>query len=128
MSPSLSPRWDLERAQSLARSYRYPASLIEKANQSLGMDFADARLHVSNLFLRLTRDDFVGHVTMDLRWNGRVVADVYGKQDEYALWYVKFYLEDDMTKLCISSCHESERSRIELASGKILLKRDDPDE
>ena len=46
------------------------------------------------------------HCTVEMDWEPRVTADVYGFTDEHGGWYVKFYVEHGRVQVC--SFHEPE--------------------
>lgn len=118
--PTHGPQCPLATVQvALTSSFRFSCSLIEKANQLLNMSPDQARKHVRRLILSLLPEDFAYQEPMQLSWNGRVMADVYGKKDRFGLWFIRFHVEDGTPRFL--SCHESEHD-MTLANGTVLRK------
>ena len=94
---------------------------MDKANQLLRTDNAETRRHIVALFLGLTSADFCHRAPpMRPKHGGVLLGDVYGKQDDFGLWFVKFTFDARATTV-ILSCHEAEHD-LELANGSVLRK------
>ena len=112
------PRYDLVEAQ--RREVRIPKACVGKANQLLGMDDTAARQHIQDLFLSLVPADFAHVEVMSPKHGGKLLGDVYGKRDDFGVWFVKFHCQEETTTV-ILSCHETEQD-LPLADGRTLRR------
>ena len=120
MLPTLrSPRYELAAAR--RSQIEIGTSCARRACAVLGGNEAAARRHINRLFKSLTAADFAHVQLMRPKAGPAIHADVYGKRDEYAVWFIKF-IYDGKTTTVIMSCHEAEQP-IELADGRTLRNR-----
>jgi hypothetical protein len=113
------PRYDLAAAR--RSRIEIGTSCARRACATLGGSEAAARRHIDKLFKSLSSNDFAHVASMHPNAGPAIHADVYGKRDEHAVWFIKFTY-DGKTTTVIMSCHEAEQP-IELADGRTLRKR-----
>jgi hypothetical protein len=113
--PHLPPRHSLDAVKEaiLKSDYRFQESVVRRFHRDFG-DWTDGacREHIRKLICALEQCDFawVDHVE-------RRAVDVYGKRDQYGLWYIKFAIRDD--RLRLHSCHLADRD-MDLRDGRRL--------
>lgn len=112
------PRYDLAAAQKAAAEIG--TSCARRACATLGRDEHAARKHIRKLFKSLRQSDYAHTEQMQQQAGRPRYGDVYGKRDEYGVWFIKFEY-DRATGTVIMSCHEAEHP-IELADGRTLRK------
>jgi hypothetical protein len=115
------PRFNLELAKK-ATQFQISTSCARKANELLlfASDF-DVRAYIKALFKGLAAADFAHVERMRGQTGATIYGDVYGKQNELGLWFVKLSY-DGRSGTLIMSCHEAEHD-IELADGRTLRRR-----
>lgn len=119
-TPPKKPRYDLEQAKKVA--IQIGTSCVRKAWTSMPTATdTEVRKHIRQLFMSLTVEDFAHTETMRGYDGAAMFGDVYGKTDEFGLWFIKVRSEGKATTI-IMSCHEAEHA-ITLASGRRLTKK-----
>ncbi|HEX7600975.1 MAG TPA: hypothetical protein VF316_05190 [Polyangiaceae bacterium] len=114
------PRYDLEAAKK-APDIQISTSCARKANEVLlCASDSEARKYIRGLFQTLTPADFAHVQPMRGASGPTIYGDVYGKKDEFGLWFFKFSF-DGTTTTVIMSCHEAEHD-ITLADDRTLRK------
>lgn len=76
------------------------------------------RRHIEDLLKSLTELDFAEQAVMRPKDGGVLYGDVYGKRDEFGVWFIKFSFSGGTTTV-IMSCHEAELP-LKLADGRTL--------
>lgn len=119
--PLTKPRYDLAKAQKTEpKIYQ---TCVRDACALMGIeDEKIARKHIRKLFRSLKSADFAHVELMPQRSGSPMYGDVYGKTDQYGVWFMKIDCSDGVTTL-IMSCHEPRDGVIELADGRTLRKK-----
>lgn len=88
-------------------TFRFATSMVQTMRAGVG-DWSDTMCHgrIRLLVHALVDDDFAWVETFVPR-GGVVNADVYGKRDDLGLWFIKFAVLDERTRLF--SCHLAEQ-------------------
>jgi len=105
------PRYSLSEAQALASGCRPQTSVVKKAADFMCCGETEAIRHIARLIGTLTPGDFAEPWSARAADGSTICADVYGKVDDYGLWYIKFRIVE--SRLAVLSCHD--------AAGDIVL-------
>src|SRR5262245_14633801 len=86
--------------------------------ERLGVGEPEAETFIRKKLRNLVEVDYVESV--ELPFDKKVIADVYGVVDEHGAWYIKFY--EDNGRFLVCSCHEPEYD-MTCQSGAVLKVR-----
>lgn len=115
------PRFNLEQAKK-ASQIQIATSCARKANALLLYETdSEVREYIKALFKDLSAADFAHVEQMRGQTGATIYGDVYGRENEHGLWFVKLSYDSE-TGTAIMSCHEAEHD-IELANGRTLRRR-----